>query len=199
LGNKDPAQAFPEAMDDAALITAHQTGDTGALPVLMARYQPGLMGFLKSRVGTEAEDLHQETWCRVSTGLHGYRERGTFKAWLYQIARRLVIDFRRRRGARVQLVLGQAQAMVVQPTSSQPDQLIAAQDVARVLDHALLQMPPEVADVVRLRLLQGVPFKEIARRQDIPLNTALGRMHRALKHLRKDLISAELLQPGSTP
>jgi RNA polymerase sigma-70 factor (ECF subfamily) len=186
-------------MDDSALITAHQTGDTGALPVLMSRYQPGLMGFLKSRVGAEAEDLHQETWCRVSSGLHGYQERGTFKAWLYQIARRLVIDFRRRRGARVQLVLGQDKAMMVQPGSSQPDQVIAAQDVAQVLDHALLQMAPEVAEVVRLRLIEGVRFKEIARRQGIPLNTALGRMHRALKHLRQDLISAELYPPGSTP
>ena len=86
-------------MDDASLITAHQTGDPAALSMLMRRHQSGLMGFLTLRVGTEAEDLYQETWTRVAKALPSYRDQGTFKAWLYQIARRLIIDLRRRRGA----------------------------------------------------------------------------------------------------
>ncbi len=186
-------------MDDAALISAHQTGDPAALGMLMHRHRSGLMGFLSLRVGTEAEDIYQETWSRVASGLPSYAEQGTFKGWLYQIARRLVIDHRRRLGARIQLVLGDDAAIQRRPTSTRPDDQVAAQQVAQVLDQALDQMQPEVAEVVRLRLIDGVPFREIARRQDIPLNTALGRMHRALKRLREDLIAAELIQPGSTP
>ena len=157
------------------------------------------MGFLSNRVGRDAEDLHQETWSRAARALPTYHEKGSFKAWLYQIARRLIIDHRRRAGARIQLVLGQDSAVKTQPTSAQPDQSMAAQQVAEVLQEALEKMSPEMAQVVRLRLIEGVPFKEIAARQDAPLNTVLGRMHRALQRLRKDLITAELIHPGSTP
>ena len=95
-------------------------------------------------------------------------------------------------------LLGQDEAMLTRPTHATPDQQLAALDVARTLERALKEMSPEIAQVVRMRLLEGVPFKEIARRQGVPLNTALGRMHRALKHLRSDLIDAHLIQ-GSTP
>jgi len=152
------------------------------------------MGFLTNRVGSEAEDLYQETWSRAARSLESYEEQGTFKAWLYQIARRLIIDHRRRRGARIQLVLGQDQTISVRPDNELPDQQIAARDVAQVLETALSKMKPEVAEVVRMRLVEGVPFKEIARREAVPLNTALGRMHHALKHLRTDLINADLIQ-----
>ena len=185
-------------MDDATLIAAHQTGDPHALSTLMTRHQPSLMGFLRNRVGAEADDLYQETWSKASGSLSIYQEQGNFRAWLFQIARRLIIDHRRRRGARIEMVLGQDEAMLTRPTHATPDQQLAALDVARTLERALKEMSPETAQVVRMRLLEGVPFKEIARRQGVPLNTALGRMHRALKHLRSDLIDAHLIQ-GSTP
>ncbi len=199
MANIDQGHALSDVMDDAALIEAHQTGDPAALGLLMHRHRAGLMGFLAPRVGTEAEDLYQETWSRVARGLPSYSEKGTFKGWLYQIARRLIIDYRRRRGARIKLVLGNDAAVRDRPSSTQPDDQITAQQVARVLEQAMNQMSPEVAEVVRLRLFDGIPFKEIALQQDIPLNTALGRMHRALKRLRKDLIAAELITQGSTP
>jgi RNA polymerase sigma-70 factor (ECF subfamily) len=183
-------------MDDSALVTAHQTGDAHALGVLMQRHQPGLMGFLTRRVGSEAEDLYQETWSRASKGLDTYRERGTFKAWLYQIARRLIIDHRRRKGSRIDLVLGSEWTTAKHPRATQPDQHLAANQTAEVLEKALCDLPEEISEVVRLRLIHSMPFKDIAEHQGIPLNTALGRMHRALQRLRKDLIDAELLPKG---
>jgi len=186
-------------MDDASLISAHQTGDPKALSALMARHRPELMGFLSNRVGHDAEDLFQETWSRAAQAMPSYREQGTFKGWLYQIARRLIIDHHRRAGARIRLVLDEDSALHALPSTTRPDQSMAAQQVAAVLQTALDQMTTEMAEVVRLRLIDGVPFKEIATRQGVPLNTALGRMHRALQRLRQDLITAEIIQPGSTP
>jgi RNA polymerase sigma-70 factor (ECF subfamily) len=186
------------AMDDAALITAHRTGDSRAMSALMDRHGGTLMGFLVARAGQEAEDIYQETWTRVATGLPAYDERGSFRAWLFQIARRQLIDQHRRKRARVQLVLTDLPSAPPRSTAAQPDEALAARDVTRTLNEALQSMDPAMAEVVRLRLLEGVPFNEIARRQDIPLNTALGRMHRGLKRIRSELIAAGLLQEGST-
>jgi RNA polymerase sigma-70 factor (ECF subfamily) len=184
-------------MDDANLISAHRSGDAQAIAALMDRHGGVLMGFLSNRAGSEAEDLYQETWMRVTKGLESYNEQGSFKSWLFQIARRLLIDHHRRRGARVQLVLTEAHPVPV--ASNQPDQSLAAQQVGAVFSQTLEAMDPQMAQVVRMRLLEGVPFKEIAARQGVPLNTALGRMHRAMNRIRLALIAGGLLHQGHTP
>ncbi len=184
-------------MDDAALIAAHQTGDTRAMGTLIDRHGGVLMGFLVARVGEEAEDMYQETWSRAAKGLAHYNEQGSFRAWLFQIARRQLIDQHRRRGARVQLVLVDDTTRPSPSHTAQPDQALAAADVGRSLEQTLQSMETNMAQVVRWRLIDGLPFHEIAQRQGVPLNTALGRMHRALKRIRHDLIEAGLMPQGS--
>ena len=63
-----------------------------------------------------------------------------------------------------------------------------------VLQAALDALDAPTAEVVRMRLEQNIPFKTIAAHQGVPLSTALGRMHRALKQIRADLIAAKLLE-----
>ena len=172
-------------MTDAHLITAHLSGDPEALPTLIARHRDPLMGFLAARVGTDAEDLYQETWNRAVTALPRYRDQGTFRAWLLQIARRLIIDHHRRRGARIHLL----------PTDTPPDvrseatpyHHTATRQLSQATDAAMASLKPEIAAVVRMRLVDNLPFSEIARIQRVPLNTALGRMHRGLRHIRRAL------------
>jgi RNA polymerase sigma-70 factor (ECF subfamily) len=48
-------------------------------------------------------------------------------------------------------------------------------------------LDPLQKEVFLLRELGGVPFKEIAKIMDCPINTALGRMRLALKNIRKEL------------
>lgn len=172
-------------MNDAHLINAHLSGDSSALPLLMNRHRAPLMGFLVNRVGAEAEDLYQETWNKAIGALPRYRDQGTFRAWLLQIARRLIIDHHRRCGARIQLL----------PTEAPPDihneitpyQHAATRQLSHATDAALAALSADVAAVVRMRLIDHLPFNEIALRQRIPLNTALGRMHRGLRQIRRAL------------
>ena len=186
-------------MSDAALIQAHQAGDTEAIGTLMARHHGILMGMLVNRVGGEAEDLYQETWIRVNKGLHAYDEQGNFKAWLFQIARRLIIDHHRRRGARVVLVQTADVMSPLAVDTHQPDQALIAADIHHSVETALNALEPATAEVIRLRLDQRMPFKDIAAHQGVPLNTTLGRMHRGLKRIRAALIADELITERKTP
>jgi RNA polymerase sigma-70 factor (ECF subfamily) len=181
-------------MSDAALIQAHQAGDPHAISALMARYQAALMGMLVNRVGREAEDIYQETWTKVSQSLDTYDEQGAFKSWLFQIARRLIIDHHRRRSARIQLVSDPHAPSPSLPFMQTPEQPLVAAQVHRCFQASLEAMDAPTAEVVRLRLEQHIPFKTIAEQQGVPLSTALGRMHRALKRIRADLIAAHLLE-----
>ena len=49
------------------------------------------------------------------------------------------------------------------------------------------RLPAEQREVFLLREKSGLSFREIAAKLDCPLNTALGRMHYAMDHLRKAL------------
>ena len=63
------------------------------------------------------------------------------------------------------------------------------------LAETLAGLRPEIAEVFRLRMTSRLSFKEIAARQGVPLNTALGRMHNATKRLNAALIAAGLRKP----
>lgn len=182
-------------MSDSALILAHRAGDDSAFPVLMSRHRDSVMGFLVNRVGDDAEDLFQETWARVNAGLDQYQDAGSFRAWLFQIARRLVIDHYRRKTTRVQLVLPADTPTPSSVDIAQPDQTVAASQMADCIKQALDALPEATADVVRMRLFEGVSFKEIAARQGVPLNTALSRMHRGLNVLRARMLNQGLIPP----
>jgi len=185
-------------MSDASLIQAHRSGDQSAFPVLMSRHQDSVMGFLVNRVGTDAEDLFQETWTRVGTRLHTYNETGSFRAWVFQIARRLIIDHHRHNSARIRLVMPPETMTPSSVDTRQPDQQLEAAEIARAFEATVAQMSFEMAEVVRLRLIDGMPFQEIAKRQGVPLNTALGRMHRGLKKIRTTLADRQLIDMEKT-
>ena len=54
-------------------------------------------------------------------------------------------------------------------------------DVVRLVEY----LPGEQRDVLKNRIFKGMSFKDIAEREDISINTALGRMRYALINLRK--------------
>ena len=174
-------------MTDASLITAHQCGDLTAFGKLIERHQAALMGFLRRRVGEDAEELHQELWARVSRNLDSYTDDGRFRAFLFTAARRLVIDHHRRRSVRPELVGVEEIRAAVRPRDT-----AAARELVDAVESALSEMSAETAEVVRMRLAGGVPFAEIAAHQGAPLNTVLSRMHRGLKTLRVALIQQGL-------
>src|SRR5262245_23358240 len=69
-----------------------------AFRTLYDRHARRLIAFLAGRVGRAAlEDVHQEVWAKVWRAVPTRFRGGDFRAWLYQIARNLVIDQRRKR------------------------------------------------------------------------------------------------------
>ncbi len=151
-----------------------------------------LLAFLsrRTRTRTEAEDLCQETWLRIHRSSAVFEDDSGFRAYMYTVARRLLIDHHRRRSARVQLVSLEGGVGATQ--SWGPDAAASASQILEVVERTLLQMKPEIAEVWRWRMTQDISFKDIAARQDCGLNTALGRMHRATKIIATALDAAGL-------
>jgi RNA polymerase sigma factor (sigma-70 family) len=151
-----------------------------------------LLAFLRRRT-TEPDEIAQETWIRVAAADPDCPDDRSFRAFVYVVARRLLIDAARRRaraGALVPLD-GGAGAELASP--ERPDGELAAGQSLAVVERELARMKPELAEVFRLRMTTDLTFDEIARRQGVSLNTALGRHHQATKHVARALSEAGLL------
>jgi DNA-directed RNA polymerase specialized sigma24 family protein len=68
-----------------------------------------------------------------------------------------------------------------------------AGEILEVVESTLGAMKPALAEVFRWRTTEDVSYKEIARRQDTNVNTALGRMHQATRKIRRALVDAGLI------
>src|ERR1700682_1485143 len=86
-------------MGDEAKTIARglQKRDPDLLDLLIEQYQYRLFRYLVYVTGNKerAEDFFQETWIRVLERGHQYDGKSKFEAWLFAIARHLVIDWQR--------------------------------------------------------------------------------------------------------
>ena len=91
----------PESpQSDTALVQQVLEGNRGAFGPLVSRYQAGLFGYLKRRVGSapEAADLVQETFVKAFRNLGSFDLDRPFAPWIYRIARNSAVDYLRAQG-----------------------------------------------------------------------------------------------------
>ena len=150
-------------------------------------------GFLLALVRRSdvADDLCQEVFCRAWEGRERYAEQGKTRAYLLQIANRLVVDRGRRSEPRSNL--DEEVWRACEPSCPAPDPSHAAErsEQVRLLHAALDRLAPMQQRVLLLRYFGQMEFQEIADTLQTPLNTALSHCRRGLESLRKLLVETE--------
>lgn len=182
----------PGHQTDFQLIQRYRRGAPEAMEELVERYQQRLFGFVCKATASrqEAEEIYQETWLRIVKNIGRYHDQ-CFSAWLFRIARNLMID--RRRAWRDIASLdrpnetGGTLQDILPDAAPGPDVRVAERDLRARLEDAARALPAEQREVFQLRLDGGLSFKEIAAVQGVSINTALARMQYALVKLRSTL------------
>jgi RNA polymerase sigma-70 factor (ECF subfamily) len=149
---------------------------------------------LHAREPADAEDLLQRTFLKVIEGLPRYQNRGLpFAAWIFRIARNVVIDHGRSR--RDQSTLDAVQE---QPDSRRgPEEIAEASADQEVVRAALLLLTPEQRDVIVYRFFAGLSHGEIAALMGKREGSIRGLQFRALEALRTSLSAEELTRAGA--
>jgi hypothetical protein len=88
-------------LDDGDLLRAFCAGDSQAFAMLYERYDRASFLFVRrmltSREMGAAEDVHQDAWIAIAQNARSFdATRGSFRTWLFTIARRKVWDHLRR-------------------------------------------------------------------------------------------------------
>lgn len=88
---------------DDELMQAAARGDEAAFSELMQRHRSWVWSLVRAfvRDDDQADDLTQETFCRVHQHARSYAVQGNFVAWLKRIAVNLAKDSLRKRKHRI--------------------------------------------------------------------------------------------------
>lgn len=181
------AQLVKEYCKHGSLRAAGELVDRHALPVHRFLWQ-------MLRQQQDCEDASQETFRKVLRALPQYEEKGRFAAWVFSVARNEALIVLRKRGRFVsdETETGSRTARTASPYPNGAEHAALSEDAQR-LEAAISELPSTEKEVVLLRLRENLGFREIAEITKSPLNTVLGRMHRARQKLKLALKSTETL------
>lgn len=196
------SKAMYEQYDDRALVLAIQKGDTEAFAVLLRRYEKTVYRTAYLITGSEqdAEDLTQEVFLRVWSGIGTYRGESKFFTWLYAVTKHVCTDRVRKnsRTPRSFSLTPQDPEEAAPFELSDMDRENAPEDVAcrretqEAVRRAIASLKDEYRVIVLLRDIEGYSYEEIARALGIGIGTVKSRLNRARQTLKKRLEGMEL-------
>jgi RNA polymerase sigma factor (sigma-70 family) len=139
----------------------------------------------------DAEDVVQDAYLRALRFFSSLRGEDA-RAWLLTIVRNTWYGrFPRRAGSTVMTVAGEEEDHRADASLDPEAQMIQQQTVGQVR-RALETLPTDFREVLVLRELEGLSYKEIAAIVGIPLGTVMSRLARARERLAGVLATSEL-------
>ncbi|MDO4191188.1 MAG: sigma-70 family RNA polymerase sigma factor [Bacteroidales bacterium] len=180
-------------LPDEQLVKLYANGDNKAFEILLMRHKDKLYGYIFNLTHQThlTDDIFQETFMKVIVNIkeNRYTETGKFFGWITRIAHNLFIDYHRREDNENTISNDASEISLFDNNVKIYDQSLqdtlsyeeTLQGVERLID----KLPNNQRDIVIMRYYQNMSFKEIAEKQSVSINTALGRMHYAIQNLKK--------------
>jgi RNA polymerase sigma factor (sigma-70 family) len=161
-----------------SVLTAARAGADWAWERIYADLAGAVTGYLRVHGAADPEDVAGEVFLQVVRDLPRFSggERD-FRAWVFTIVHRRLLDERRRRARRPALATDPAALEPLPDPSAGPaEQARASAERSRVLD-LLAELPPDQRSVLLLRIVADLTIEEVAR--------AVGKRPGAVKALQR--------------
>ena len=157
------------------------------LPHVDAAY--GLARYLL-RNDADADDVVQEAMLRALRYFGGFRGQSGGKAWVLTIVRNTAATWRRRWRRDASATEFDETIHSEGVEAEHPAAELARADSRETLAQALEGLPRELREVIVLREIEGLSYKEIGDVVDVPVGTVMSRLFRARKRLQAALTMA---------
>lgn len=177
----------PGAMDDAALLRRISHDDRAAFDELYRRTSPWLLVRLRRRCADDelVAEVLQDTYLAVWRAAGSFAgQQDTSAGWLWTIASHRLVDGFRRRARQTAVPL-----TVVESAHSAPaaEEVALYGQVSGELEQALLTLSPELRQVLKAMVLDGLSSRETAVLLGMTESTVKTRARRARAALREAL------------
>lgn len=175
--------------DDGVLFQAWRDGDRGAGATLIERHFDALERFFGTKVGPAADDLVQRTFLTCTEAATTFRGDGSFRAFLFGIARNVLYEHLRsriRHGAAPADFSHSGIADLAPGTAT----LVGHRADQRALVAALQRLPLELQVLLELYYWEELGVDELAAVLEVPPGTIKSRLHRARTLLAEAMAQA---------
>ena len=165
-------------MEDELAMREVREGAVGKLELLFDRHYPGILRYFQYLTSnrTLSEDLAQEVFFRILKYRHTYRPEGNFRAWLYQIARRVYADQLSKRKPEVAMP---DEVREIRGGALPPDREFQKKQETLMLRRALAAMPGDKREVLILSRFLELKYEEIATVLECEVGTVKQRVYRS--------------------
>lgn len=186
---------------DEELIFSFQQGNQQAYTEIVYRYKDRLTNFVFRYVGSydECDDIVQDTFVKVYTSKHLYKEIARFSTWIYTIA----INLAKTKLAKQQKYKTFSISNVyddedkdfdIPDEAYTPDVDANSKYLSKHIQNALNQINENYRELVVLRDIEDYSYEEIVEMTGLPMGTVKSRINRGrekLQELLKDIYNEE--------
>ena len=162
--------------EDRSYISGLRKRDTRTYEVVFKKYYQPLVMFVVRHVGNEdvAKDIVQDIFFKLFESSHSLPDNFQLKSWFYRVARNAAVDYLRH----------------LQVEDKYKFLMIDEQVYAKV-NLAIESLPEQCRLIIKLNVLEGKKYQEIAEELGITINTIRTQVSRGYKKLR-DILSEEV-------
>lgn len=193
------SQADDVTYTDADLVALLREGDEEAISRLVELWSPTMLRMARSFVDTpqSAEDVVQEAWLGMLSGLARFEGRSSLRTWTFTI----LVNRARTRGAREARTLPRSPLEDGAEESARPwlslaapshwditpESAVLSKEILLQFDRALSALPPRQRQVVTMREISGMSAEEVCAALGISAANQRVLLHRARAALRTAL------------
>ena len=137
-----------------------------------------------TRNDQDAEDVVQESYLRALKFFGGFRGENS-RPWLLTIVRNTCFTWLRQNRLSDLTTELDEEIHHMEPARGNPESIFLAAAQSELVRKAIEELPPEFREVVILREMEDLSYKEIADIASIPVGTVMSRLARARSRLQK--------------
>jgi RNA polymerase sigma-70 factor (ECF subfamily) len=176
--------------EDEYLIRRFKEGDQTAFERLMEKYSNYVVSIAYNIVGDLhiAQDMAQEAFLKVYRKIAALDSPRKFRGWLYSIARSTCIDWLRKEHSKPCSFDGMADNGV-DPQDAKKDTFasVEMEELREKVLNIIGMLPRIYQQIIMLKHLRNMSYKEIAEFLGIPIATIESRLYRARLLLKEKL------------
>jgi RNA polymerase sigma-70 factor (ECF subfamily) len=178
-------------LDDAGLVSACLSGDTGAFDVIVERHRRAVYRLCYRFVPRheDASDLSQEVFLRAFRALKGFRGQSSLGTWLHRIGVNVCLN---RVGVKTPALESIDEHRAIETAGESPADRMLHEERAARMRALVARLPSKQRAALILRVYQDMSHQEIASALGISVGAVKANVFHALKSLKR-LIGDETL------
>lgn len=179
------------------LVELSAGGDVEAFETLIQTHQKKVynIALRMTKNPEDAQELAQDTFVRAFVAIKKFRCEASFSTWLYRIAMNVCTDFLRKRNKAIVVSMEQGavgseneQPIQLPEEGPGPDELSERRQLKKLVRQAMDSLSAEHRQVLVLRDLMDLSYKDIANTLDVSEGTIKSRINRAREGLKQVIL-----------